>query len=220
MLEKTNYEWNYKLESNVIDLAKAKKIIKNKNIKNKLKKDDNGVKKVKNNTGNKQVSKYKAHDILRSSIYKRILTLTLIFIFACGAIFVWFKFETSQNVFLIRFGTKCTGKVIDTEEEISLIERGDKIVYRSSIEFKTANGENVQFKTGVYRDFYKYNKGTITVVYNSNNPKMAKEDSFDTLIMPVIIFMAIGGAFLLFPIYLIYFDCVKKLKFLNERRVI
>ena len=37
MREKINYESNYNLESNVIDLTKAKKIIKNK--KNKVKKE-------------------------------------------------------------------------------------------------------------------------------------------------------------------------------------
>lgn len=220
MREKTNYEWNCDLESNVIDLAKAKKIMKNKNIKNKVENNNSSLKKIKNKTQIKYSNKYKEHDVLRSSIYRRILILTLILIFAAGINFIWLKVQISENILLTRFGTKCIGKVIDTEEEISLLERGDRIVYRSTIEFKTPNGENVEFKTGVYRDFYKYDKGVTTVVYNTDNPKMAKVYSFDALIMPIIIFTLSGLAFVLLPIYLIYFDCLKKLKILNMKKFI
>jgi len=208
MLEKINYEPNYNLESNVIDLTKAKKLIKNKKKNNK--------KSAKTN----QLNRRKIPDGLRSSIYKRILFLTVILIFAVGANFVWFKVQISENIFLSRFGTKCTGKVIETVEDISLLERGDRIVYKSTIEFKTINGKNMEFKTNAYRDFNKYNKDAIAVVYNIDNPKMAKVDSFDEIIMPMIVFTLSGIAFVIFPIYLIYFQCLKKLKNLNERMFI
>lgn len=220
MREKANYEWNYDLESNVIDLSKAKKIIKNKNIKKKVKRNNSGVKKINNKNETKHFDKYQMNDILRSSIHKRILILTFIFIFAVGAIFIWFKLGISETVFLTRFGTKCTGKIIDTVEDISLFEKGDRIVYRSTIEFKTQNGENVKFQTDSYRDFYKYNKEAIKVVYNANNPKMVKVYSFDALVMPIIIFTVSGISFVLFPLYLIYFDCFKKLKILNVKKFV
>lgn len=216
MREKTNYDWNCNLESNVIDLAKAKKIIrnnKNKN-KNKLKKHNGKIEKIKNNTQKGQLNKHKRYKILNLSIYKKNLILIIIIILMSVVNFMWFKNEISKNIYLTRFGVKSTGRIIDTIDELALFQRGDNVAYRSIIEFKTQNGENIKFKTGVHRDYYKYNSEIISVVYNANDPKTARVNSFEELIMPIITFSVSGIVFVFFPIYLIYFSSLKNIEFI------
>lgn len=220
MREKTNYELNCNLESNVIDLFKAKKKIRSKRNNSKDKKANFNIKKIKQDSQKKSFNKYKTPNILRSSIYKRISLMILVFVLASGALLIYFKYQISENIFLTRSGTKGVGKVIETVEDISLFQRGDRTVYRSTIEFKTLDGENIEFQTGVYRDFYKYSKEGIVVVYNIQNPKMAKVYSFEELILPIIIFTLSVLIFILFSIYSLYFQGLRKLKILEGRNFV
>lgn len=217
MREKKNYKSNCNLESNVIDLHKAKKKMRSKRNNSKEEKANFNIKKINHSFQRKNLNKYKTPNILLSSIYKRVVVLLLIFVFATGTILICFKFQISENIFLTRFGTKSLGKVIDTVEDIDLFQRGERIHYRSTIEFKTLDGKNIEFQTGAYRDFYKYDKDAIEIVYNTENPKMARVYTFNELVMPIIYFTLSTLIFISFFIYALYFQVLKKIKNFNGK---